>query len=101
MISATPEACQILQKMLEEHPGSHIRLGVRGRGCEGIIYTIAIDSSLRDSDTLLQLGNCKAAVDFKSLLYLSGAIIEADGGRLRFHNPSAEKTCRSSCSSCL
>ena len=101
MISATPEACQILKKMLEDRPGSHIRLGVRGRGCEGLIYTIAIDSCLRDNDTIIKLGGNMAVADFKSILYLSGAVIEAENGSLKFYNPAAANTCRSACSSCL
>jgi len=74
-----------------------LRLGVKGGGCSGMIYSLAFDENTRENDNIIELDGVRLFVDPKSLFYLGGTILDySDGlsGRgLVFNNPNAAKTC--------
>lgn len=74
-----------------------VRMGVRGGGCSGLIYTLAFDNALRPSDHVYSYENMIVAVDMKSYVFLDGTTLEygydVHGGGFYFNNPTAVRTC--------
>jgi len=98
-IQIEPAAAESLAKMLARKglPGDFVRIGVKGGGCSGFEYMIKIDSVLRESDLVLNIGETKFVCDQKSAKFLSGAILKTSGnligGGLTFENPNAARSC--------
>ncbi len=74
-----------------------LRLGVRGGGCSGIMYSLGFDSELRERDTVFTIHDVRLVVDRTSLFYLAGTELDySDGLHGRgfvFNNPNAARTC--------
>lgn len=75
----------------------HLRMGVQGGGCSGFQYSLAFDENVSENDTVLNFGAIKVAVDYKSMLYLKGVVLDfqdgLNGRGFVFNNPNAKKTC--------
>lgn len=92
--------------MKEQHIGDNyfLRIGVQGGGCSGFGYALAFDDQLQESDTVYHFQDIRVVVDYKSRLYLKGAVMDyyegAEGRGFTFENPNASRTCgcASSCS---
>ncbi len=100
MITITDKAAtQIGQlKQTENHaPNSNIRVSVQGGGCSGLMYDLAFDASIQDSDQVFEDKGIKILVDKKSLLYLLGTSLDftdgLNGKGFQFVNPNASRTC--------
>lgn len=100
MITITDKAAtQISQlKQKENHaPDSNIRVSVQGGGCSGLMYDLAFDASIQDSDQVFEDKGIKILVDKKSLLYLLGTSLDftdgLNGKGFQFVNPNASRTC--------
>lgn len=91
--------CEVKKIMAENSiPADYVlRIGVKGGGCSGLSYTLGFDAELKDNDKTLMYDNIKVAVDWKSVLYLTGTIVDYTAGLTGkgfvFNNPSAKKTC--------
>jgi iron-sulfur cluster assembly protein len=74
-----------------------LRIGVKGGGCSGLSYTLGFDAELKETDNVMEFGGVKVAVDWKSILYLTGTTVDytdgLNGKGFVFNNPSAKKTC--------
>ena len=74
-----------------------LRIGVKGGGCSGLSYVLALDEIPNEKDHVLELHGIKVFVDQKSMFYLSGTVLDfSDGLNGRgfvFNNPQAAKTC--------
>ncbi|HRE11564.1 MAG TPA: iron-sulfur cluster assembly accessory protein, partial [Ignavibacteria bacterium] len=74
-----------------------LRIGVKGGGCSGLTYTLGFDAELKANDKILTYDNIRVAVDWKSILYLTGTTVDYTDGLTGkgfvFNNPSAKKTC--------
>lgn len=99
-ISLTDKAVNEVKKIMAENtiPADYVlRIGVKGGGCSGLTYTLGFDAELKDSDKILMFGDVKVAVDWKSILYLTGTTVDFTDGLtgkgFTFNNPSAKKTC--------
>ena len=70
-----------------------LRVGVKGGGCSGLSYTFAWDREARFGDHVFQ----QIFVDKKSLLFLSGTVLDYDtsliGRGFVFNNPNAKTSC--------
>ena len=98
-------AIEELQKALDEQKEkdskeSHVRVAVRGGGCSGFEYHLAIEApeDLDPSlDTIEDHKGVKIVIDKKSLLYLDGTTLnwvdELSKRGFKFENPLATKTC--------
>ncbi len=77
--------------------GSHIRVGVEGGGCSGLMYNLEFDSEEKAGDMVFEDKGVKIVVDKKSILYLAGTVLDfsdgLNGKGFQFVNPNASRTC--------
>mgnify|MGYP001596542820 CR=1 FL=1 len=100
MITLTPSAVQEVKRLIqqEQKPNVALRLGVKGGGCSGFTYVMAIEEAVQKPyDTVFEQDGVKVLIDAKSHLYLDGTAIEFKsslmGGGFEFQNPLAKKSC--------
>src|SRR3989440_10439983 len=75
-----------------------LRVGVKGGGCSGLSYTFSWEKQPRMGDEVFEgPDGAKIFVDKKSLLYLTGTVLDYDTGLITkgfvFNNPNAKSTC--------
>jgi len=74
-----------------------LRVGVQGGGCSGLSYAMRLDTQARDRDKVFEEFGARIFVDPKSLLYLSGTVLEYEETLMRqgfvFQNPNAARSC--------
>lgn len=99
-IELTPKAISEVKRIVLENniPENYgLRIGVKGGGCSGLSYTLGFDSELRNGDKVIDIDGVKVYVDWKSILYLKGTMIDYSDGLMGkgfvFNNPTAKKTC--------
>ena len=100
MITLTATATQEVKRLMEqEHkPNLGLRLGVKGGGCSGLSYVLALEEAVpKPYDTVFEQEGIKVLVDAKSQLYLDGTTVDYKnglmGGGFEFLNPNAKKSC--------
>jgi iron-sulfur cluster assembly protein len=100
MIALTATAAQEVKRLIdkEQKPNLGLRLGVKGGGCSGFSYVMALDEATpKQFDTVFEQDGIKVLVDAKSHLYLDGTTIDfksaLTGGGFEFNNPLAKKSC--------
>ena len=79
-------------------PDTHnLRVGVIGGGCSGLQYEMDFDDQINERDEVYDTGEIKIVVDYKSILYLAGTILDYQGGLngkgFEWINPNATRTC--------
>jgi iron-sulfur cluster assembly protein len=99
-IALTEKAIGEVKKIMAENsiPADYVlRIGVKGGGCSGLSYTLGFDAELKPTDNVMEFDSIKVAVDWKSILYLTGTTVDytdgLNGKGFVFNNPSAKKTC--------
>ena len=100
MITLTPTAAQEAKRLIEKEqkPNLGLRIGVKGGGCSGMSYVLALDEvAPKQYDTVFEQEGIKVLIDAKSHLYLDGTTIDYKtnlmGGGFEFDNPNAKKSC--------
>lgn len=100
MIALTPAAAQEVKRLMEKEqkPNLALRLGIKGGGCSGMTYVLALDDAApKQYDEVFDQDGVKVLVDAKSHLYLNGMTIDfknsLTGGGFEFTNPNAKKSC--------
>ena len=100
MITLTPTAADEVKRLIgkEQKPNLGLRVGVKGGGCSGLNYVLAVeDATPKAHDTLFEQGGITVLIDAKSDLYLDGTTIDYKsslmGGGFEFSNPLAKKSC--------
>jgi iron-sulfur cluster assembly protein len=100
MITLTPSATEQVKRLIaqEQKPNLALRVAVKGGGCSGFTYQLALDDEpAKQYDTVLESDDIKILIDAKSLLYLDGTTIDYKnammGGGFEFQNPAAKKSC--------
>jgi iron-sulfur cluster assembly protein len=100
MITLTPPAREEIKRAIEkEHkPNLGLRVGVRGGGCSGMSYVLALDEATpKEQDQVFEQDGLKILVDAKSHPYLEGITIDYKlhglSGGFEFSNPNAQKSC--------
>lgn len=100
MITLTPSATQEVKRLVEKEqkPNLGLRVGVKGGGCSGMTYVLAIEEAApQQYDTVFEQDGIKVLIDAKSHLYLDGTTIDFKnslmGGGFEFQNPLAKKSC--------
>ena len=99
-IVLTQKAVTEVKKIIAENsiPEDYgLRIGVKGGGCSGLMYTLGFDGELRTGDKVIDTDGVKIYIDWKSILYLNGTTIDYSDGLTGkgfvFNNPTAKKTC--------
>lgn len=100
-VTVTPQAAEEVRKLIikENLPPetSGLRVGVKGGGCSGFEYTMALAEAPGASDKIFECEGVKLFVDPKSFLYINGTQLDFMDTLMKrgfvFTNPNAEKTC--------
>jgi iron-sulfur cluster assembly protein len=95
MISITETASEKVKELLasEDREGQALRVFVRGMGCSGPAYGMALDDSTRPDDAVTEAFGVKIVVDPASAQYVEGAQIDyvdsLMGKGFTINNPNA------------
>lgn len=77
--------------------GAYLRLGVKGGGCSGFEYTLAIEAEPGKNDVAWAVEDVAVRVDRRALRFLQGAALVPSGnligGGLTFQNPNVARSC--------
>jgi iron-sulfur cluster assembly protein len=104
-ISVSPQAVDAIARQMKKRgtPGASLRLGIRGGGCSGFSYVIEFyDGAPHARDRVFDFvasdeTPVRVLVDPKSLLYLSGTVLEWEQTLMRqgfkFTNPNEKTGC--------
>ena len=100
MIQITETAARKMRTLMAKQGVSEggLRVGVKGGGCSGLSYTFSWEKQARMGDEVFDgPEGAKVFIDKKSLLYLSGTVLDYDTRLISqgfvFHNPNAKSTC--------
>jgi iron-sulfur cluster assembly protein len=73
-----------------------LRLGVQGGGCSGLTYFMDFDTP-REDDKVFENKGARVFVDSKSILHVSGSILDYSEGLMgsgfQIKNPNAKSSC--------
>jgi iron-sulfur cluster assembly protein len=73
-----------------------LRVGVKGGGCSGFQYALAIDE-LRDEDQIFETGGIRVLVDPASMRYVDGSTVDYtesfQGSGFEVKNPNVVASC--------
>ena len=74
-----------------------LRVGVKGGGCSGLLYTLSVEKSPDPSDKVIENHGVKVFIDKKSYIFLAGTELDfsdgLNGKGFVFQNPNAKKSC--------
>ena len=100
MIELTTKAVEKVREIMHDQGITEggLRVGVKGGGCSGMSYNLAIDTEERPGDKVFEKDGVKVFVDMKSFLYLNGTILDykMEGLMQRgfmFINPNSTGAC--------
>jgi iron-sulfur cluster assembly protein len=81
----------------KEAAGSYLRIAVKGGGCSGLMYNLAIVDEVGEEDSVTTYDDVRIVVDKKSKLFLHGLTLDfttgLNGKGFVFSNPNATGTC--------
>jgi len=100
MVTVTDKAKEKILALRQEESRAdehHIRVGVLGGGCSGLMYNLEFDTNHQSTDMVFEDKGIRIVVDKKSILYLAGTILDfsdgLNGKGFQFVNPNASRTC--------
>ena len=99
MVSISDSAKNRLLEVLKNEEGENkcVRVGVKSGGCSGLSYELSFDNLKLEDDELIIDNDITLLVNKKSILYLTGTILEfsdgLNGKGFVFNNPNANRTC--------
>lgn len=98
MITITAAAEQKIREVLQqEREAVGLRIYVRGGGCHGYQYGMALEAKIADDDTVIEKGELTIILDSQSAPLLQGAEVEyldsVQGSGFSIKNPQAKTTC--------
>ena len=95
---AAEKLCELMVAEKKDPAQFGLRLGVQGGGCSGMTYFMDFDSA-RDDDKVFThpAAGVRVFVDAKSILYLSGSILDYSEGLMgsgfSIKNPNVKSSC--------
>jgi iron-sulfur cluster assembly protein len=98
MVTLTDTAAVKLGEFLtgHENPDAGLRVAVRGGGCSGFQYQLALDEP-RDEDEVFETSGIKVFVDQESLRYVEGSQVDwtesFQGSGFEVTNPNVVASC--------
>jgi iron-sulfur cluster insertion protein len=83
--------------MADDAEAKGLRVYVKGGGCHGYSYGMALESKIEEDDTVIEKGGIKVVIDSQSAPMLVGADIDytdtLQGSGFAIKNPQAKSTC--------
>jgi len=75
-----------------------LRVGVKGGGCSGLSYVLALEDAPRATDTVYDVDGVTVLVDPKSAQFISGMTLDYSTANLleggwKYINPNVQKSC--------
>ena len=98
-ITITQFAQDKISLLLEQRqtPNHYLRIGLRGGGCSGFMYSYDFISEPEEKDKIFDFGEVKICIDIKSYLFLNGMEIDYEEDLLKsglvFNTPKAQRSC--------
>ncbi|HWH45499.1 MAG TPA: iron-sulfur cluster assembly accessory protein [Thermoleophilaceae bacterium] len=99
MVTLTDKAAEKLNEFLsqsEETPDAGLRVAVKGGGCSGFQYALALDET-RDGDQVFEASGIRVLVDEASLRYVDGSTVDYTeslmGAGFEVKNPNVVASC--------
>jgi iron-sulfur cluster assembly protein len=99
MVTLTEIAAEKVQGFLgdrEQSDAVGLRVGVRGGGCSGFQYALALDEK-RDGDEIFEHRGVRVIVDPASLQYVDGSVVDYTeslmGSGFEVNNPNVVAAC--------
>jgi iron-sulfur cluster assembly protein len=100
MIQLTPKAVEKVREIMRDQGLTEggLRVGVKGGGCSGLSYNLALDTEERPGDKVFEVDGVKLFVDMKSFLFLNGSTLDyKEEGMMQrgftFVNPNSSGAC--------
>ena len=100
MIQLTPKAVEKVREIMRDQGlvEGGLRVGVKGGGCSGMSYNLALDTEERPGDKVFEVEGVKLFVDMKSFLFLNGSTLDyKEEGLMQrgftFVNPNSSGAC--------
>ena len=83
--------------MKRQMPGYYLRVGLKGGGCSGYMYSYDFIETPEEKDKIFEFGEVKICIDIKSYLFLNGLEIDYEEDLLKsglvFNTPKAQRSC--------
>ena len=98
LVNPTDTAKEEIKRLFEKENTnpSGIRLSLLAGGCSGLSYHMEFDK-IKENDYISEFDGIKVLIDPKNALYLSGIILNYQGGLngkgFTFENPNAKQSC--------
>ena len=98
-ITLTSAAAQAVRELLEKRnlTGYALRVFIKGGGCSGYQYGMALDNNFRPEDLVTDCHGVKVLVDEVSINYIRGATVDfvedLMGSGFKVDNPNAVASC--------
>lgn len=99
-IELTPVAAEKIREIMRDQGLTRggLRVGVKGGGCSGLGYTLALDTEEHPGDKVFEFDGFKVFVDMKSFLFLNGTTLDYKNEGLMqrgftFINPNSSGDC--------
>jgi iron-sulfur cluster assembly protein len=93
---AAEKLCELMVAEKKDPTAFGLRLGVQGGGCSGLTYFMDFDTP-RDDDKVFENKGARVFVDSKSILHVSGSILDYTEGLMgsgfQIKNPNAKSSC--------
>jgi iron-sulfur cluster assembly protein len=93
---AAEKLCELMVAEKKDPTVYGLRLGVQGGGCSGMTYFMDFDTA-RDDDKVFENKGARVLVDPKSILHVSGSILDYSEGLMgsgfQIKNPNAKSSC--------
>ncbi len=102
MVQLTKRALEEIDKIVKDgdlETPIYLRVGVKGGGCSGFAYTLSIihKDDVNETDKTFQQDELTIVVDEKSIVYISGVVVDYNDGLMGrgfvFNNPNAKSEC--------
>ncbi len=88
---------KIAEMLVNEDPGSFLRVAVMGGGCSGFRYLFGFDTDIEEDDITHEWENGRVVIDSMSMDFIKGGTLHhvVEFGIEYFHvvNPSAKSQC--------
>ena len=96
MVTLTAIAAEKVRAFLEDQQSAGLRVGVRGGGCSGFQYALALDEPSAE-DKIFDIDGIKVIVDEASLQYVDGSEVDYTeslmGSGFQVNNPNVVASC--------